>query len=129
MVEVELFGYSNPSGQCADCPIPTGQTTRRSCCDDFVTSICTGSARCDSFFYFCLRTLGDRSTTNGCFYFGSNVTFANTDDAPFDINDIGSVLGLDNPLQLPGLTSDYRVCMHFHHYRNWLAHAQWNPAF
>ena len=109
MVQVEFFGYSNPTGRCADCPIPTGQTTLRSCCDDFVTTTCTGGARCDSFFYFCLRMLGDRSTTNGCFYFGSNVTFANFDDAPFNISDTGSILGLDNPLQLPGLTSDYRV--------------------
>ena len=105
VVEVKFFGYSNPTGQCAECPIPNGQTTH-SCCDSFVTTNCTGSLRCDSFFYFCLRTLGDRGTNNSCSYFGSNTTFAVIDDAaPFNINDFG----LENPLILPGLTNNFTV--------------------
>ena len=109
VIEIGFFGYNNPTGRCAECPIPAGQTLR-SCCDDFVSTTCTDAARCDSFFYFCLRALGDRRTTNGCTYPGSNVTFANTDDASLSSTTIRSVLGLDNPFQLPGLTTDYNVC-------------------
>ncbi len=105
-MEVNFFGYSNPTGRCAECPIPSGQTVR-SCCDSFVTTNCTGSLRCDSFFYFCLRTLGDRRTNNSCLYFGSNTTFAITDDGPFSISD----LGLENPLILPGLTENFMVSL------------------
>ena len=37
------------------------------------------------------------------------MTFAVIDDAPFDINNISAVLGIDNPLILPGLTMDFEV--------------------
>ena len=106
-MEVDFFGYSNPTGRCTDCPIPAGQT-EHSCCDNFATTNCTGSRRCDSFFYFCLRTLGDRRTNNGCSYFGSNTTFAIVDDGLFNITD----LGLDvDPLILPGLTNNFIVSL------------------
>ena len=104
-MEVEFFGYSNPTGRCADCPVPAGQTNLHSCCDNFVTTNCTGGLRCDSYFYFCLRTLGDRRTNNGCSYFGSSVTFAITDDGSFNSSD----LGIENPLSLPGLTNNFTV--------------------
>ena len=109
-MEVELFGYSNPTGRCADCPIPTGKIVH-SCCDNFATTTCTGSARCDSYFHFCLRPIGDRSSTSGCSYFGNKISSANINDAPLNIDATGSVHvpGLDNPIQLPGLSRDYRV--------------------
>ena len=107
-MEIEFFGYSNPTGRCHECPIPDNTTTH-SCCDSFVHSSCNGSDLCDSYFYFCLRTIGDSRTTNGCWYPGSNVTFTNVDDAPFDINNISAVLGINNPLILPGLTMDFEV--------------------
>ena len=113
VVEIEFFGYSNPTGRCHECPIPQNSTTP-SCCDSFVHSSCNGSDLCDSYFYFCLRTIGDSSTTNGCWYPGSNLTFAIVDDAPFDINNISAVLGIDNPLILPGLTVDFEVKLLFH---------------
>ena len=109
MVEIELFGYSNPTGRCADCPIPKGRRVN-SCCDNFSRTICNRNARCDSYFYFCLRDLGDRSTKTGCSYFGNKVTLANINDAPLNIDaSTKSVLGLDNPIQLPGLEGPYTV--------------------
>ena len=108
VVEIEFFGYNNPTGRCHECPVPANSTTA-SCCDSFAHSSCNGSDLCDSYFYFCLRTIGDSRTTNGCLYPGSNVTFAIIDDAPFNINNISAVLGIDNPLVLPGLTMDFEV--------------------
>ena len=107
-MEIDFLGYSNPTGRCADCPIPKGRKVH-SCCDNFARTTCTRGARCDSYFYFCLRALGDMGTTNGCSYFGSKSTFANINDAPLKADATGTVLGLDNPLQLPGLTTDYTV--------------------
>ena len=107
-MEIEFFGYSNPTGRCADCPVPKGQTVH-SCCDNFSKTTCTRAARCDSYFHYCLRALGDTSTTSGCSYFGSEVTFANINDAPLNVDEAGSVLGLTNPLQLSGLEEEYRV--------------------
>ena len=108
MVEVSFYGYDNPTGRCVDCPIPMRKSTA-SCCDNFSMTTCSGRARCDSYFYFCLRSLGDRTTSNGCSYFGSITSRANYNDAPLDVNEIGSVLGIQNPLQLSGLTENFRV--------------------
>ena len=109
MVEIEFFGYRNPTGRCADCPIRKGKRVN-SCCDDFSRTICNRNARCDSYFYFCLRDLGDRSTKSGCSYFGNKVTLPNINDAPLNIDaSTKSVLGLDNPIQLPGLEGPYTV--------------------
>ena len=103
-MEIEFLGYNNPTGRCEECPVPAGQTTK-SCCDSFAHTNCNGTDLCDSYFYFCLRTFGDSMTTDGCSYPGSNISFANIDDAPFDISNISAHLDLDNPMIMPGLTA------------------------
>ena len=60
-----------------------------------------------SYFIYCLRTIG--SSGRNCSYFGTRMSFANTDDRPIDFTNQRSVLGLDNPFQLQGLTDTYSV--------------------
>ena len=104
-MEVRLFGYNNPTQTCQDCLF--GQfAADHGCCDNFVRTVCMGGDQCDSYFIYCLRTIG--STGRNCSYFGTRMSSANTDDRPIDFSQ-SSVLGLDNPLQLQGLTDAYTV--------------------
>ena len=105
LVEVRLFGYTNPTGRCQDCH-SGGQFADPGCCDTFTTATCTGGLRCDSFFYYCLRTIG--SVGRNCSYFGNRTSAANIDDGQIDFSQ-STVLGLQNPLQLQGLTDTYTV--------------------
>ena len=69
---------------------------------------CDGSGLCDIYFTYCLRPFG--STGSGCSKY-TNVTSSVENDLSFfsfpqqDMN----VLGLSNPLLLPGLTDAYTV--------------------
>ena len=67
IVEMRLLGYDNPTQRCQDCPIV--QSVDRSC---------MGTDRCDSYFIYCLRTIG--SIGRDCSYFGIRMSSANTDD-------------------------------------------------
>ena len=108
-MEVRLFGYDNPTQRCQDCR--DGEFADAGCCDDFVLTeaVCTNGRRCDTFFIYCLRTIG--SAGRNCPYFGAKMSTANTnDELIIDFNQ-RSVLGLDNPLQLQGLTDAYTVSL------------------
>ena len=103
-LEVRLYGYNNPTGRCEACSRTDGP---RGCCDDFDMSMCTGSDLCDSFFNYCLQDLGSEEIQ--CSYPGSRNSTFNTDDSmTIDFSE-STVLGLENPLILPGLTDDYHV--------------------
>ena len=99
-LEVTIFGYDNPTGRCQECG------NNRGCCDRFGSTSCSGSDRCDSYFNYCLRTLG--STERGCTYFGNQRSESNTDDRPLNFSQ-NMVLGLENPTTLRGLTNTYMV--------------------
>ena len=107
-MEVRVFGYNNPTQTCQDCQ-HAGQFSDPSCCDSINTKsrgTCTDSDRCDSFFYYCLRTIG--GVGRNCSYFGSRTSTVNMNDLQIDFNQ-STVLDLANPLQLQGLTDTYAV--------------------
>lgn len=106
LLQVELFGYSNPTGRCKECQIIGLDLI--GCCDQQLTNLlpCLGVLRCDSYFSYCLRPIG--SEGENCSYFGSRMSTANRDDGHTDFAQ-GTVLGLENPLQLQGLTANYAV--------------------
>ena len=103
-LEVTVFGYNNPTGRCQDCIEEDDDI--RGCCDDFENTRCSGSELCDSFFTYCLRTIG--STGRGCSYFGNQISGVNSDDGPLNFSQ-STVLGLTNPIILQGLTNTYTV--------------------
>ena len=105
VMEVDLFGYNNPTQTCQDCR-SGGEFADPGCCDRHDRVICTaGGDRCDSYFYYCLRTID--SGGRDCSYFGNRVSAANTNDEAIDFINQSFVLGLENPLQLQGLTDAY----------------------
>ena len=112
LVEVRLNEYENREGKCiGGCPRDEADTTH-SCCDDFSRfSNCDGMNRqCDSYFIFCLRPFGSRRVTYDCrnLYNDTRMTSVNDNDGPVDFTS-STVLGLENPFLLPGLTEEYEV--------------------
>ena len=94
VVEVDLFGYNNPTQTCQDCR-SGGQFAPPGCCDHHDRDICTvGDDRCDSYFYYCLRTID--SSGRGCSYFGNRVSAINMDDVAINFINQSLVLGLEN---------------------------------
>ena len=104
-MEVRLFGYDNPTQICQDCRTG-GQFANPGCCDLHDIIDCNGSNRCDSYFIYCLRTVG--SSGRNCSYFGNRISDFNENDEPINFNQ-SLVLGLENPLQLLGLTDAYKA--------------------
>ena len=106
-LEVMLYGYRNPTGTCEDCVI--GQT--HGCCDRHNTTECSNFL-CDTYFDYCLRPLGSKEEgAGGCSYSGYIVTPTfNRNDGFINFSQ-STVLGLDNPLILPGLTNDWNVSL------------------
>ena len=112
-LEVTVFGYDNPTGRCQNCIGDTDDddddddnVNVRGCCDNFQSTSCSGSALCDSYFRYCLQTIG--STGGGCSYFGNRISNVNENDGPFNFSQ-SMLLGLENPITLQGLTSTYMV--------------------
>ena len=105
VVEVQLFGYNNPTGTCYDkrCLRNNG---RHRCCDtpSGMTSYCIDFRRCDSYFIYCLRPLG--SSGQGCSDYVAVESEVNNNDNDLDFSQ-SMVLGLENPLTLRGLTKKY----------------------
>ena len=100
-MRVMLFGYENTHGRCQGCP--RNMYSQRSCCDDFNEfDSCTGDRLCDSYFTYCLRPL--QRTGRGCP--NNRTSTVNTDDRYINFFN-ATVLGLPNPLLLPGLTEAY----------------------
>jgi hypothetical protein len=106
-VEVDLYGYSNPTQTCQDCR-SGGQFATPGCCDRHDLGTCLQEGvRCDSYFFYCLRTI-DSSGRGSCSYSGNRVSAVNLNDGSVDFNQ-SLVLDLENPLQLPGLTDMYEA--------------------
>ena len=106
MLKVRVLSYGNPTGGC--------YSYSGACCDDSAIQLpdCSGSQKCDSYFYYCLRPLTSDNVLDvwdGCFYRGSRISLSNRDDSVTDFTQSTMVLGLENPLMLEGLTNDYRV--------------------
>ena len=98
-LEVTLSSYSNPTGRCGGCGPSQG------CCDDHGDTTCGGLEHCDTYFIYCLRTIG---STGRC-YFGNMTSDVSIDNSHTDFSSRSMVFGLDNPLILQGLTSNYSV--------------------
>ena len=97
-LQVMLRGYDNPDQKCEFCH------TR--CCDIKQSVPCTNNSRCDTTFFYCLRTYEARG--RNCSYSGSVESLRNRNDASLDFS-LPRVLGLDNPLSLEGLTDTWNV--------------------
>ena len=102
VVEVRLNGYNNPTGSRRS----SGQIR---CCDTSDTHDCNGDKRCDSYFIYCLRPLGEVSLNPRCFSYEVRTrSSTNVDDAPLNFSQ-SIVLGLYNPLNLSGWETAYKV--------------------
>ena len=107
MLEVRLNGYNNPTGRCQGCVSETTPNIM-GCCDQHNTTLCSGFLMCDSYFYYCLRALGSQG--GSCSYFGNMTSSSIFNDASIDFSQ-STVLDLDNPLLLPGLTNAWNVSL------------------
>ena len=107
MVELTVFDYDNPTGTCYD-PQECVREGQHRCCDvNLFFPECTGFRRCDSYFTYCLRSLG--SEGQGCSGYEERISSRNQDDSdPIDVTQ-SMVLGLENPLILRGITDNYDV--------------------
>ena len=128
LLEVRLNGYENRDGKCIGCPRRMN-TDASSCYDDFGRfGDCNHPDRaCDSYFIFCLKTFGTWRERYNCQqnYEGTRVISVNVNDALLDYT-YKTVLGLENPFLLPGLTEEYKVSslarflISFQHYNSCL---------
>ncbi len=95
IILVQSHEFSNPSNRCVQCLL--------GCCDQFIETVCTGTARCDNFFSYCLQPIG--SNTICVPQAVSSTVF---DDGPIDFTQ-ATVLGLSNPLPLSGVSERWEV--------------------
>ena len=108
LVQVRLNGYSNPTGKCGHGRCQTNTPGEFYCCDSFDTT-CSGWERCDSYFVYCLRPLGNDNRL-GCHDNETRAESSTNSDDNEPINFSHSkVLGLDNPQNFPGLGDAYKV--------------------
>ena len=103
MLEVELYGYSNPTGRCRGCLVRNTDQSLGGCCDQFTATSCTNELRCDSFFTFCLE-----SERGGCLSGTEQRSDVNINDGFLNFSQ-SSVLGLENPLIISGSADPYTV--------------------
>ena len=101
-LEVTVFGYDNPTGRC-QCD------GSQRCCESSGSTSC--GRMCDSYFVYCLRTIG--STGRGCSFFGNWISTHNDNDGSLDFSE-SMVLNLENPINLRGLTDTYMVMLLMH---------------
>ncbi len=98
VVQIELESYSNPSNR----------RLNGECCDQIDNTNCTNEpGRCDTYFSYCLRRFN--TNTNGCPDLGTVVRSENASDRNFITFSQPIVLGLTNPLNLPGLSLFWQV--------------------
>ena len=105
--EITLFQYNNtPPGKCYNCYFGLGAW---GCCDSYTNfGRCEGSELCDVYFAYCLRPFGSRGS--GCFNYTNVTSSIGYDLSSFSFPQQNmNVLGLPNPLLLPGLTDVYTV--------------------
>ena len=111
LVQVRLNGYSNPTGMCGNgsaCRTSSGQLH---CCDSHNTRSCSGGERCDSYFIYCLRPLGEVQLSTSRCSSDQITSSTNHNDGPLDFSQ-SKVLDLDNPLYVSGLQGAYNVSLH-----------------
>ena len=109
-VHIQLHGYDNPTQQrflfCNDNSCFTG------CCDGNIVGECTsGSSRCDTCFFFCLRPVLNSPVSTDCDPNNNSVMQSNVEndnDENFDFSR-STFLGLNNPLVFQGLTNAWNV--------------------
>ena len=114
LVQVRLNGYTNPTGKCNT----QGQACfnnhgNQICCDSDNTNNCWSWERCDSYFVYCLRPLGEVHL--GCTDNEKRTTSHSNEDDESDIDfSENTVLGLSNPQNLSGLGDAYKVSYYMH---------------
>jgi hypothetical protein len=72
------------------------------------TNDCTGERRCDSYFIYCLRPIGDRELDGCSSSEHRNISSVNPNDGPLNFSQ-STVLFLSNPQVLSGLRRAYEV--------------------
>ena len=106
ILQAQLLDYDNPNQLSVHCNV----FCQVDCCDGMQMQDCvSGNRRCDTFFTFCLRPLG--TTGRGCDSpsSGSEIqSEVNQNDAAIDFSQ-STILGLSNPIVIPGLTNDWNV--------------------
>ena len=109
--EVSLFQYNNtPPGKCHGCNnVITNEHRHQGCCDNpTINGTCIGDDLCDVYFTYCLRPFG--SMGRGCFNYTNVISSVKNDTSSFSFpQENMNILGLSNPLLLPGLTDAYTV--------------------
>jgi hypothetical protein len=108
ILQLQLIGYVNPTQQrITGCNINDFQCFG-TCCDAGTGACTNGDRRCDTFFTYCLRPLG--TTEFGCGSSSGSViqSDVNENDAAVNFSQ-STVLGLTNPINLPGLTNAWNV--------------------
>ena len=107
LVEMRLNGYSNPTGKCGhEDGCQTDTPGELYCCDSYDTT-CSGWERCDSYFVYCLRPLGEDRL--GCLVNETRAeSSSNENDRPINLSR-SRVLGLDNPQKFSGLGDAFKV--------------------
>ena len=111
--EITLFQYNNtPPGKCHGCNnVITNEQRHQGCCDDPTNNgACSGDDLCDVYFTYCLRPFG--STGSGCSNYTVVTSGVENDISSFSFpqqNMSSNILGLPDPLLLPGLTDAYTV--------------------
>ncbi len=108
-LRVRVHSYLNADSRCATCTPFLGNLIY-GCCDNSTnTGVCSGDELCDTFFQYCLRSLGD--TRIRC---PLNVTavdtaiFSPNTDILLVIGD--TVLGSENPFLYSGPIWTVRIC-------------------
>ena len=121
VLQVRMISYSNPTGGCHEC------SDNHGCCDGLnstTDSVCSGEQRCDSYFVYCLRVR--YSSGSGCgSYNATRRSLTNLNDAAVDFSQ-STVLGLENPLTLPGLTNAWDVSVLMNHIISLVGNDAWS---
>ncbi len=106
-VVADLSSYANPTERCEECGVDRG--LGQTCCDATRNNSCTGNARCDNKFYYCLRELGAEGVESDPLDCNPLVTTeTNRNGETIEFNQ-STVLGLPNPLSLTGLAPQWEV--------------------
>ena len=101
LVEVRVQSYNNPTNGCED--------FNGGCCDSSDAATCDGQLRCDNQFFYCLRFLNTQATSRGCQRYNTPLrSNINIDGRRIDFTQ-PTVLGLPNPIRLPGRTNSWQV--------------------
>ncbi len=110
-LRVRVHSYLNADSRCATCIRSLINPILYGCCDNLTnTGVCSGDELCDTFFQYCLRSLGDtniRCPLGNVTAMQSAIFSPNTDSL-LDIGD--TVLGRENPFLYFGTTWMVKNC-------------------